>query len=147
LIAVALSYAGLFLAALAAGSILPMQSEAALAGLLVATELSPFALVLVATVGNVAGSAFNWLLGRGVERFKHRKWFPVGEPMLERAKAWYHRWGRWSLLLSWMPVIGDPLTVIAGVMREPFLTFIVLVTVAKLARYIAVATLTLKLVG
>jgi len=147
LIAVALSYGGLFLTALAAGSILPMQSEAALAGLLVVTELSPLALVLVATVGNVAGSAINWLLGRGIERFKHRKWFPVGEPMLERAKAWYHRWGRWSLLLSWVPVIGDPLTVIAGVMREPFSTFILLVSVAKLTRYIAVATVTLKLIG
>lgn len=124
-----------------------MKSEAALAGLLVVTELSPLALVLVAMVGNVAGSAINCLLGRGVERFKHRKWFPVGEPMLVRSKAWYHRWGRWSLLLSWVPVIGDPLTVIAGVMREPFLTFIVLVSVAKFARCAAVAALTLNLIG
>lgn len=142
-----LAYGGLFLTALAAGSILPMQSEAALAGLLLATELSPMLLVLVATAGNVTGSAVNWLLGRGVERFKGRKWFPVSEPMLERAKAWYHRYGRWSLLLSWVPIIGDPLTVVAGVMREPFWTFIVLVAVAKLARYVAVAALAVSLVG
>jgi membrane protein YqaA with SNARE-associated domain len=141
------AYGGLFLTALAAGSILPMQSEAALAGLLLATELSPVALVTVATVGNVAGSAINWFLGRGVERFKDRKWFPVGGPMLERAKVWYRRYGRWSLLLSWVPVIGDPLTVVAGVMREPFSTFIVLVAIAKLARYIAVAAITLNLIG
>ena len=139
------AYGGLFLVALAAGSILPMQSEAALAGLLMATEFSTVALVLVATIGNVAGSAINWLLGRGVERFKGRRWFPVNEPMLERAKSWYHRYGRWSLLLSWVPMIGDPLTVVAGVMREPFSTFIVLVT--KLARYIAVAAIALNLIG
>lgn len=142
-----LTYAGLFLSALAAGSILPMQSEAALAGLLLATELSPVALVAVATVGNVLGSAINWLLGRSVERFRNRRWFPVSEPMLERAKAWYHRYGRWSLLLSWVPVIGDPLTVVAGVMREPFPTFIVLVAIAKLARYIVVAAVALNFMG
>jgi membrane protein YqaA with SNARE-associated domain len=142
-----LAYAGLFLMALAAGSILPMQSEAALAGLLLATKLPPLALVLVATAGNAAGSAINWLLGRGIERFKDRAWFPVGAPMLEKAKAWYHQYGRWSLLLSWVPVIGDPLTVVAGVMRERFWTFILLVTVAKLARYAAVAALTLNLIG
>jgi membrane protein YqaA with SNARE-associated domain len=147
LISAALSYGSLFLTAFAAGSILPMQSEAVLAGLLAATELSTVGLVLVATCGNVAGSAVNWLLGRGVERFKDRKWFPVGEPMLEWAKVWYHRYGRWSLLLSWVPVIGDPLTVVAGVMREPFSTFIVLVAVAKLARYIAVAAVTMNLIG
>lgn len=147
MISTALSYGSLFLTALAAGSILPMQSEAVLAGLLVATDLSPVILVLVATCGNVAGSAVNWLLGRGVERFKDRRWFPVGEPMLARAKAWYHRYGRWSLLLSWVPVIGDPLTVVAGVMREPFPTFIALVAIAKLTRYIVVAAVTLNLVG
>ena len=147
MISAALSYGGLFLTALAAGSILPMQSEAVLAGLLAATELSIVGLVLVATCGNVAGSAVNWLLGRSVERFRGRTWFPVSGPTLERAKAWYHRWGRWSLLLSWVPVIGDPLTVVAGVMREPFATFIVLVAVAKLTRYIVVAAVTLNLIG
>ena len=141
------AYGGLFLTALAAGSILPMQSEAALAGLLLVTEFSSLGLVLAATVGNVAGSAINWILGRSVERFKDRRWFPVRAPMLERAKSWYRRYGRWSLLLSWVPVIGDPLTIVAGVMREPFSTFIVLVTVAKLARYIAVAVVTLNLIG
>lgn len=147
MISAALSYVGMFLTAFAAGSILPMQSEAVLAGLLAATELSAVALVLVATCGNVAGSAVNWVLGRGVERYKDRKWFPVGEPMLERAKVWYHRYGRWSLLLSWVPVVGDPLTVVAGVMREPFSSFIILVAVAKLARYILVAAVTLNLMG
>lgn len=147
MISALVAYGALFLTALAAGSILPMQSEAAQAGLLWATEFSTVVLVMVATVGNVAGSAINWLLGRGVERFKDRRWVPVSEPMLEWAKSWYHRYGRWSLLLSWVPIVGDPLTVVAGVMREPLSIFIVLVAFAKLARYIAVAAVTLSLIG
>jgi membrane protein YqaA with SNARE-associated domain len=57
---------------------------------------------------------------------------------LQKAEAWYHRYGRWSLLLSWVPVIGDPLTVVAGVLREPFAVFLALVTVAKIGRYLAI---------
>jgi membrane protein YqaA with SNARE-associated domain len=124
LISALLAYGGLFLAALAAGSILPMQPEAALAGLLLTGELSTIGLILMATVSNVAGLAINWSLGRGVERFKDRTWFPVSPPMLERTKDWYSRYGRWSLLLSWFPIFGDHLTVVAGVMREPLGTFI-----------------------
>ncbi|MGF0540192.1 YqaA family protein [Agrobacterium sp. ES01] len=142
-----LTYGGLFLTALAAGSILPMQSEAALAGLITVSGLSAWSLVLVATAGNVAGSIVNWFLGRGVERFSDRKWFPVSEEMLERAKDWYRRYGKWSLLLSWVPVVGDPLTVVAGVLREPLATFVVLVTIAKFVRYMAVAALTLNVIG
>ena len=96
-----------------------------------------------ASLGNVAGSVVNWLLGRGVERLRHRRWFPVGEASLERAQGWYRRFGRWSLLLSWMPIIGDPLTVAAGVMRERFLVFLLLVGIAKTGRYVVLAALVL----
>jgi len=140
-------YAGLFAAAFVAATILPAQSEALLVGLILAGRYPPEILVAVATLANVIGSIVNWLLGRGVERFKDRKWFPVGEPMLERAKGWYHQYGRWSLLLSWVPVIGDPITVVAGIMREPLSTFVVLVVIAKLTRYVVVAAVTLHLVG
>lgn len=77
----------------------------------------------MASLGNVGGSAVNWLLGRGIERFRDRRWFPAGPSALERAQRWYRRYGKWSLLASWVPVIGDPLTVIAGVLREPFPAF------------------------
>ena len=70
-----------------------------------------------------------------IERFRDRRWFPVSGKALERAERWYGRWGKWSLLLSWAPVIGDALTVIAGVLRTPLLTFTLLVLVAKGARY------------
>ncbi|MCW0072896.1 DedA family protein, partial [Burkholderia pseudomallei] len=83
----------------------------------------------------------NWVLGRGIEHFRDRRWFPVKPAALARAEGWYSRYGRWSLLLSWAPVIGDPLTVIAGVLREPLPTFVAIVTIAKVGRYLAVAWL------
>jgi membrane protein YqaA with SNARE-associated domain len=132
----------LFLTALIAATVLPMQSEAVLVGLLLAGQQPPWLLVLVATVGNVLGSVVNWWLGRGIERFRDRRWFPAGPDAMARAERWYRRHGRWSLLLSWVPVIGDPLTVVAGVLREPFPTFLLLVTVAKAGRYIVLALAT-----
>ncbi|RYG95225.1 MAG: DedA family protein [Alphaproteobacteria bacterium] len=136
-------YAGLFLAALAAGSALPVPSEAAFAGVVLTTTDPLWIAITVATTGNVVGSFINWLIGRGVETLKHERWFPASERQLEKAKVWYHRYGRWSLLLSFVPIIGDPLTIVAGVMREPLWSFIPLVTIAKGARYIVLAALLL----
>ena len=113
------AYLGLFIAAFGAATLLPLQSEAVLVGLLLTSDYSIAALLLVATAGNVLGSAVNWVLGRYIERYRNRRWFPLSEEKLGRAQRAYHRYGRWSLLLSWVPVIGDPLTMIAGVMREP----------------------------
>lgn len=138
-----LPLAGLFSAAFVAATLLPAQSEAVLVALLVTGKHAPLTLVAVATVGNVGGSVVNWLLGRGVERFRGRRWFPVSARALERSTKWYQRWGRWSLLLSWMPIIGDPLTVAAGLMREPFWSFLLLVTLAKAGRYFILAAVTL----
>lgn len=139
------AYAGLFAVALGAASILPLQSEPVLVGLLLLADHPVWALVAIASLGNTIGSCINWVLGRGVERFRDRRWFPVKPTALGRAEGWYQRWGRWSLLLSWAPIIGDPLTVIAGVLREPFWSFVLLVAVAKTARYIVLALATLGL--
>ncbi|TIT00971.1 MAG: DedA family protein [Mesorhizobium sp.] len=138
-------YGGLFAVAFAAATILPAQSEAALAGLLATDSFSPAMLVLVASMGNVLGSAVNWGLGRGIERFRDRPWFPLRPAMLNRATSRYRRYGRWSLLLSWMPIIGDPLTVVAGVLREPLWSFVAIVAVAKVSRYLVVAGAVLSL--
>ncbi|MER8982775.1 MULTISPECIES: YqaA family protein [unclassified Mesorhizobium] len=139
------AYAGLFLAAFIAATILPMQSEAVLIGLLLA-DYSPWLLVGVASVGNVLGSVINWLLGRGIERFRDRRWFPANQTQLNRAQVWYRRYGKWSLLLSWLPIVGDPLTVVAGVLREPFRVFLLLVTAAKVGRYLVLAAMTLSVI-
>ncbi|TIS53731.1 YqaA family protein [Mesorhizobium sp.] len=137
------AYATLFLAALIAATILPMQSEAVLVGLLL-SDYSPWLVITIASVGNVVGSVINWLLGRGLERFRNQPWFPANEAGLARARKWYHRYGKWSLLLSWAPIIGDPLTVIAGVLREPFPVFLLLVAIAKIGRYLLLAAVTLN---
>jgi membrane protein YqaA with SNARE-associated domain len=139
------AFGGLFLAALIAGSFLPLQSETVLATLLLTTDHSPILLVLAASAGNTLGAVINWLLGRGIERFRDRRWFPASPATLERAQSQYQRYGKWSLLLSWVPIIGDPLTVIAGVMREPLGVFILLVAIAKTGRYVIVAALALGL--
>jgi membrane protein YqaA with SNARE-associated domain len=137
------AYGGLFLAALIAATVLPAQSEAVLAGLLATGTYSPALLILVAGTGNVLGSVVNWLLGRGIERFREARWFPVNAKNLDRAGRWYRKYGWWSLLLSWMPIIGDPLTVAAGIMREPFPRFLLVVAIAKFGRYIALAAIVL----
>jgi membrane protein YqaA with SNARE-associated domain len=132
---------GLFGVAFLAATIFPAQSEIVLAGMVLAGHWPVPLLVVVASLGNVLGSLTNWWLGRFIARFEGRRWFPVSRAQVARAEGWYHRWGKWSLLMSWAPVVGDPLTVVAGVLREPLPTFVALVTVAKAGRYVVVAWL------
>ena len=132
---------GLFAAAFLAATILPAQSELFLATLVLSDPGRMGLLVAVATAGNVLGSVVNWVLGRFLTRFQGRRWFPVRPAAMARAERAYRRWGRWSLLLSWVPVIGDPLTVVAGVLRERLAVFVMLVAAAKAGRYVAVAWL------
>lgn len=136
--------AGLFALAFTAATILPAQSETALVGLLLAGAASPALLIAAASLGNILGSVVNWMLGRGLEGFSGRRWFPASPAMLERATRWYGRYGRWSLLLSWAPIMGDALTVVAGVLREPLWSFVALVTIAKTLRYVVLAAATLS---
>ena len=135
-------YGGLFLAAFTAATLLPAQSEALVVGLLL-TDYAPWLVLAVASVGNVLGSVVNWFLGRGIKLFRGRRWFPASPAALARAEGWYRRYGRWSLLLAWAPIIGDPLTVVAGVLRETFLVFLLLVSIAKIGRYLILAAATL----
>lgn len=136
-------YGALFVAAFLSATVFPFQSEAVLFGLLMAEHSSWWLLILVASVGNILGSVVNWFLGRFFSRFENRRWFPVKREQMAKAEGWYHRYGRWTLLLSWAPIIGDPLTIVAGVLREPLLPFILLVAIAKTGRYLAVAALSL----
>ncbi|WP_462170541.1 YqaA family protein [Pseudoalteromonas xiamenensis] len=129
-----MSYFSLFLSALLSATLLPGSSEI-LFGVLVNQGYLGGLLWLSATLGNVLGSAVNYVLGAQLQRFKHAKWFPVSETQLVKAEQQFQRFGKWSLLFAWLPIIGDPLTLFAGVMRLPFWWFIVLVTVGKGIRY------------
>lgn len=140
----AAAYAGLFGIAFLAATILPAQSELGLAGLIAAGDLDVWVLIGVASAGNTLGAVVNWGLGRGIEGLRDKKWFPASPAQLNRATNWYQRYGRWSLLLSWTPIVGDPLTLAAGVLREPLWSFLLLVGIAKTARYLTVAAIALS---
>jgi membrane protein YqaA with SNARE-associated domain len=135
-----LAYGGLFAVAFLAATLLPAQSEVALIALLATDRYSVFLLLAVASAGNVLGSCLNYAIGRFLAespRFKKS----VALKHRDRAESWYRHYGRWSLLASWVPAIGDPLTAAAGVLREPFVTFLVLVTAAKSGRYLVLLAL------
>ena len=128
----------LFLSAFGAATLLPLQSEAVLVGLLAQMQYSVWLLVAVDSLGNILGSCVNWWLGLKVEEYKNKKWFPVSEQKMLQAQGIYQKYGFWSLLLSWVPIIGDPITLIAGLLKENFVRFVVMVSIAKIGRYLFV---------
>lgn len=132
-------YFSVFISAFLAATIIPAQSEAVLAYQLSLAPGAVVALVTFATVGNVLGAMLNWALGRFFTHHRDKRWFPIQTHKIEKAEKQYRKYGRFSLLLSWVPFIGDPITVVAGVLREPLWSFILLVTIAKSARYIVIA--------
>jgi len=137
------AYLSLFLSALLAATLVPAYSELMFAALVNAGH-DPFALWLWATAGNTLGSALNWMLGRYLLRFQERRWFPFRKQNLERAQEWFQHYGVWSLLMAWLPVGGDALTFVAGVMRVRFPVFLVLTAIGKGGRY-AILLIVLKL--
>jgi len=128
------AYTGLFLSAFLAATLVPAYSEILFAGL-VAAGYDPLALWLWASAGNTLGSAVNWGLGRYLLHFQDRRWFPFKEKNLETTQRWFQKFGVWSLLMAWMPIGGDALTFVAGIMRVRFGVFIVLTGMGKATRY------------
>lgn len=125
----------LFFSAFTSATLLPGSSEAVLLGMLGTGQGGWPGLLAAATLGNVAGSVVNWVLGRFFAHFRHARWFPVGPEAYARAEGWFRRYGSWLLLASWVPVVGDPITVVAGTFRVGFWRFLAVVTLAKFARY------------
>ncbi|MEQ8192969.1 MAG: YqaA family protein [Rhodospirillales bacterium] len=132
------TYLGLFLSAFLAATLLPFSSEAVLAALYAVNQHDGWALWTVASIGNTLGGFLNWALGRFCLRWQDKRWFPFKPGRLHRAQAWFARYGIWSLLLAWLPLIGDPLTFIAGLMRVRPGIFLLLVGIGKGARYAVV---------
>lgn len=129
-----MGYGLLWLSALSSASLLPGSSEIVMGGLWY-QGYPAILLWLCATSGNVAGSLINWWLGGQVARFSGKRWFPATPEQMQRAEVWMKKFGPFALLLSWLPVVGDPLTLVAGVLRMPIAMFIALVAIAKGARY------------
>lgn len=133
-----LSFVVLFISAFGAATLLPLQSEAVLVGLLIKSIHPAWMLIAVASMGNILGSCVNWYLGLKIEQFKNKTWFPVSEKNMTKAEGIYQKYGYWSLLFSWVPIIGDPITLIAGLLKENFARFLLMVSIAKIGRYIFV---------
>lgn len=131
-------YLTTFVSAFLAATIAPIASEITLAAALAAGAAAHW-LIVVATLGNTLGAVVNWALGRCIEHFRGHRWLPAGAQRLERAQAWFRRYGVWSLLLAWAPVAGDALTVVAGMMRVHIVPFLILVGIGKGLRYVVLA--------
>ena len=132
------SYWGLFLSSFLAATILPLSSEVVL-GYLLVHGFSPYVTVFTATWGNVLGSVVNYCLGGLGSRIFLNK--PIGISNLEIVKAENHfkKYGTFTLLFAWVPIIGDPLTVVAGILKINFILFLFLVGLGKFLRYVFIS--------
>ena len=131
-------YLSLFAISFLAETILPFSSELTLAGLIATSDYDNLLLLIVASFGNVLGSVVNWALGSYSRNLTTKKWFPFKETQIERSSKWFRKFGKWSLLFAWFPVVGDPLTLVAGIFRVKFIDFIILVAIGKVSRYLIV---------
>ena len=131
-------YLSLFAISFLAATILPFSSELTLAGLIAISDYDNLLLLIAASFGNVLGSVVNWALGSYSRNLTTKKWFPFKETQIERSSKWFRKFGKWSLLFAWVPVVGDPLTLVAGILRVKFIDFIILVAIGKVSRYLIV---------
>jgi len=137
-------YIILFTSSFASSTILPGHSEITLIALITQKKYEVFYLVVFASLGNILGSVLNWYLGLYFLKFKNKKWFPFKENQINKVSKSFLKYGKWSLLLSWVPFIGDVLTLVAGMFRVPLNQFVVIVSVAKVSRYIFVSLIALN---
>ena len=131
-------YLSLFIISFLAATILPFSSELTLAGLVATSNYDNLSLLIVASLGNVLGSVVNWILGFYSRKLSKKKWFPFKDEQIEKSSKWFNKFGRWSLLFAWVPIIGDPLTLAAGLLRVKFIEFLILVTIGKVSRYLVI---------
>lgn len=128
-------YLSLFSISFLAATILPFSSELMLAGLIATSNYDNFLLLIFASLGNILGSTINWVLGFYSRNLTANKWFPFKLSQIESSSKWFDKFGKWSLLFAWVPIIGDPLTLVAGLLRVKFLEFLLLVSIGKVSRY------------
>jgi len=133
-----MTYLSLFSISFLAATILPLSSELTLAGLMATSNYDNIFLLIVASSGNVLGSVVNWILGFYSRNLAKKKWFPFKDEKIERSSRYFNKFGKWSLLFAWIPIIGDPLTLAAGLLRVKFIEFLILVSIGKISRYLII---------
>ena len=119
-------------------TIIPFGSEMYFATLLSLGKYNSFLLLVSASIGNVLGSVFNWVCGYYVNYFIKKPWFPISENKIQKGTKVFNKYGKWSLLLSWVPFIGDPITFVAGTLRYSLIPFVILVSIGKVGRYLVI---------
>ena len=139
------AYISLFISSFLSSTILPGHSEITLTTFILLEKYSQFLLIFFASLGNILGSIFNWYLGFYITKFINKSWFPFKKKQLHNVSLWYLKYGKWSLFLSWVPIVGDPLTIVAGMFRVPLIIFITIVSISKILRYIFVGYIALRL--
>ncbi|GJK92130.1 YqaA family protein [Klebsiella grimontii] len=132
-----LSLISLFASSFLSATLLPGNSEVVLIAMLLAGVSQPWLLVLIAIIGNSLGGVTNVILGRLFPLRKTSRW-------QEKASSWLRRYGAAALLLSWAPVIGDLLCLLAGWMRISWGPVLFFLCLGKAIRYIVVAAITLQ---
>lgn len=128
----------LFWVAVFSASFLPSQAELLLFTFLAIGKENPLLLVLAATLGNAIGSLGNYYMGRSLMHLQNKPWFPIKNKYLQKPKHLFERHGTWTLLMAGIPFIGNPITLVAGILRVRLWLFIVLVTLGKSVRYFLV---------
>lgn len=126
----------MFLSSFFAATLFPAQSEGIFLWLISLDQFPVWILFFAASLGNVLGSCINWILGKYMNRWKDKKWFPFSIEQFKKAEYFFQRYGVWSLLGAWLPVIGDPLTLAAGVLNVKFSVFLIYVILGKAGRYL-----------
>ena len=131
-------YISLFTVAFMVATIVPFGSEMYFATLLSLNKYNNLLLLIAASIGNVLGSVFNWVCGYYVNYFIKKPWFPIKQDKIVKGTEIFNKYGKWSLLLSWVPFIGDPITFVAGTLRFSLVPFLILVSIGKVGRYLVI---------
>jgi len=138
---VIIGYLSLFTISFLAATILPFSSELMLASMLSIENYNRTLLITFSSLGNILGSVFNWVLGFYFIKLQNKKWFPFNQEQILKSSQWFEKYGKWSLLFAWVPIIGDPLTFVAGTMKTKFFIFLILVGIGKISRYLFISLL------
>ena len=136
-----IGYLSLFTISFLAATILPFSSELMLASILSNENYNRTLLLTFSSFGNILGSVFNWVLGFYFIKLQNKKWFPFNQEQILKSSQWFEKYGKWSLLFAWVPIIGDPLTFVAGTMKTKFFIFLILVGIGKISRYLFISLL------
>ena len=131
-------YLSLFTIGFMVATIVPFGSEMYFATLLAMNKYNSILLLIAVSIGNILGSVFNWICGFYAAYFLKKKWFPINQNQIDKATNFFINYGKWSLLLAWVPFIGDPITFVAGTLRYSIYPFLLFVSISKIARYLVI---------